>query len=64
MTLVFVCLRDDLILAFWLQQLRRETGRFELASTITLVLQAKRLTNCASHSTLAIRSGNLESLKK
>ena len=49
MTLVFVCLRDDLILAFWLQQLRRETGRFELASTITLVLQAKRLTKCASY---------------
>ena len=27
----------------------RETGGFELASTITLVLQAKRLTKCASH---------------
>ena len=27
----------------------RETGGFELASTITLVLQANRLTKCASH---------------
>ena len=32
-TLVLVCLRDDLILAFLLQHLRRKTG--ELASTIT-----------------------------
>ena len=27
----------------------RETGGFELASTINLVLQANRLTKCASH---------------
>ena len=27
----------------------RETGGFELASTITLVLKANRLTECASH---------------
>ena len=46
----FVCLRDDLILAFFCySNLRRETGGFELASTITLVLQANRLTKCASH---------------
>ena len=46
----FVCLRDDLILAFLCySNLRRETGGFELASTITLVLQANRLTKCASH---------------
>ena len=32
--------------------LRRETGEFELASTITLVLQANRLTKCATHPTL------------
>ena len=28
----------------------RETGGFELASTIILVLQVNRLTKCASHS--------------
>ena len=27
----------------------RETGAFELASTITLVLQENQLTKCASH---------------
>ena len=27
----------------------RETGGLELASTVTLVLQANRLTKCASH---------------
>ena len=31
----------------------RETGGLELASTITLALQANRLTKCASHPTLA-----------
>ena len=45
----FVCLRDDLILAFFCySNLRRETGGFELASTITLVLPVNRLTKCAS----------------
>ena len=39
-----------MILAFFCySNLRRETGGFELASTITLVLQANRLTKCASH---------------
>ena len=39
----------DMILAFFCySNLRRET-EFELASTITLVLQANRLTKCASH---------------
>ena len=46
----FVCLRDDLILALLLQQC--ETGGFELALTITLVLQANRLTKCASYPSL------------
>ena len=45
---IFVCLLDDLILDFLLQRLQ-ETGEFELASTITLKLQANRLTKCASH---------------
>ena len=47
--LSFVCLRDNLILAFCYKNLRQETDGFELASTITLILQANRLTKCASH---------------
>ena len=47
--LVFVCLRDDLVLAVLLQQFQQEIGGLELASTITLVSQANRLTKCASH---------------
>ena len=43
-----VCLLDDLILGFPLQQLTWETVRFELTSTITLVLQANRLSKCTS----------------
>ena len=43
-TLVFVCLRDDLILAFLLQQFETGTRGLELESTITLVLQGNRLT--------------------
>ena len=42
--LVFVCLRDDLILAFLLQQFETGTRGLELESTITLVLQGNRLT--------------------
>ena len=41
----FVCLLDDLILAFCYDNLTRETGGFELESPITLVLQAKQLTS-------------------
>ena len=40
---------------FWLfcySNLRRETDGFELASAITLVLQDKRITKCASHPNL------------
>ena len=46
---MFVCLLDELILGFCYSDLTSETGGFELASTITLVLQANRLTKCASH---------------
>ena len=46
---MFVCLLDELILGFCYIDLTLETGGFELASTITLVLQANRLTKCASH---------------
>ena len=38
--LIFVFLLDDLILSFCYSNLSRETGGLELASTITLVLQA------------------------
>ena len=44
-----VCLLDELILGFCYSDLTWETGVFELASTITLELQANRLTKCASH---------------
>ena len=46
---IFVCLLDDLILGFCCSDLTLETGGFELASTITLVLQASQLTKYASH---------------
>ena len=37
---MFVCLFDELTLGFCYSDLTLETGGFELASTITLVLQA------------------------
>ena len=43
--LSFVCLRDHLILDFLLRQFETGNRWIELASTITLVLQANRLTN-------------------
>ena len=46
---MFVCLLDELILDFCYYNLRWETGGLEVALTITLVLQANRLTKCASH---------------
>ena len=46
---MFVCLLDELILGICYSDLTLETGGFELASAITLVLQANRLTECASH---------------
>ena len=62
---ITIWLSDDVTLSFCLftwwfhssfffcySNLIRETGGFELASTITLVLQANRLTNCASHPVL------------
>ena len=45
---MFVCLLDELILGLCYSELALETGGFKLASTITLVLQANRLTKCAS----------------
>ena len=44
---LFVCLLDELILGFCYSDLTLETGGFELASSIILVLQANRLTKCA-----------------
>ena len=46
---MFDCLLDELILGFSYSDLAWETGGFELPSTITLVLQANRLTKCANH---------------
>ena len=46
---MFVYLLDKLILSFCYSDLTCETGGFELALTMTLVLQASRLTKCASH---------------
>ena len=47
--LSFACLLDDLIVGFCYSNLTLETGGLEITSTFTLVLQAKRLTKCASH---------------
>ena len=46
---MFVYLLDELTLSFCYSDLTLETGGFELASTITFVLRANRLTKCASH---------------
>ena len=46
---MFVCLLDELTLGFSYSDLTWETGGFEFASTISLVLQANRLTRCAIH---------------
>ena len=45
----FVSLLDDLILGFCYSNLTRKAGRFERASTITIVFQADKLITCASH---------------
>ena len=45
---IFVCLLDELIQGFCYSGLTRETDGFELASAITFVLLANRLTKCAS----------------
>ena len=47
---MFVCLLDELILGFCYSDLTLETGGLELTSTITLILQANRLTKCGSDS--------------
>ena len=46
---MLACLLDELVLGFCYSYLTLETGGFELPSTITLVLQANRLTKCASY---------------
>ena len=46
---MLICLLCALILHFGKGILKRESGGFELPKTITLVLQGKRLTKCASH---------------
>ena len=47
--LIFACFLDDLVLGFGYSNLIRETRGLELTPTIILVLQANRLTKCASH---------------
>ena len=47
--LSLVCLLIELILDLCCINLIRETGELELASTITLILQANQLIKCASH---------------
>ena len=44
-----VCLLDNLILDFCYSNLKQESSGFELASIITVVLQANQLTKCAGH---------------
>ena len=46
---MFVCLLDELILGFCYSDLTLETGGFKLESTLTIVLQANRLTKCVSN---------------
>ena len=46
---MLVCLLDELILGFCYSDLTLESGGFELASTIILVLEANRLTKCAKN---------------
>ena len=49
MQCLFLCLLDELILGFCYSNLTRETGGFKIEWTITLVLQANRLSMCVSH---------------
>ena len=46
---MFDCLLDELMLGCCYNDLTLETGGFELASAITLVLQANQLTKFTSH---------------
>ena len=49
---MFAYLLDELILGFCYSDLTWKTGGYEHASTITFVLQANRLTKCASLTSL------------
>ena len=51
---MFICVLDDLSLGFLYSGMTWETGGIELAWTITLVLQANRLTKHASHPKWAV----------
>ena len=46
---MFLCLLDELILGFCYSDLQWKTGGFEIASTITLVLQVDRLNPSLIH---------------
>ena len=56
---MFVCLLDKLILGFCYSDLTLETGGVELALTITPLLQANRLTKCATQNAFNIKMNNL-----
>ena len=56
--LIFVCLLYDLIPGFCYSNFTRKISKLELASTITAVLQANRLTKCASQPRLT-KTNNL-----
>ena len=55
----FVCLLVDLIQGFCYSYLKLETAGLELAATITLVLQANRLTRYASEFTNSLAKWKL-----
>ena len=44
---MFVCLLDELIQGICYSNLTLETGGFKISSTITLAVEANRLTKCA-----------------
>ena len=51
---MFVCLLHELILGFRYSDLTLGTGGFEVASTITLALQANRLTKFFNYTFLEL----------
>ena len=61
---MFVCVLDEMILAFCYCDFTLETGGFELASTINLLLQANGLTKCASHPNFIVNSTLTKKNKK
>ena len=61
---MFVCLLDGLILGFCYSNLTRKSGRFELKLTISLVLQANRISKYASNYTFTLHVSSFNSNKE